>query len=83
MKCNNCLRTHKKLPSVCVPAVLLGYIVHDREGGITNERQDDPFIEAEAIKYLSTTLNVDQLWDDIAEILDKIEEGYYDYAEDE
>lgn len=82
MKCNNCLRTHRKLPDVCIPGALIGYIVSGREGGITGGRHV-PLTEKEAIAMLASDLNVDQLWDDIAEILDRIEEGYYDFNYDE
>lgn len=80
-KCQNCLREHKKLIDPCIPAALLGYIVHGREGGICEGHE--PITESMAIEMLKNTLNVDQLWDDIAEILDRIEEGYYDHEEED
>ena len=72
MKCNNCCREHDDLPDVCLPAAMLGVSVFSREE-LTPDEADT----------LLENLNVDQLWDDIGPIIDRIQEGYYNINDDD
>jgi hypothetical protein len=70
-KCNNCGKPHHSLPDVCFLSAFLGMLVHERECNLEW-----------ALGALATT-NVDMFWDDIAPILDRLEEGHYEIDDSE